>query len=205
MGRLAEGAARALALIGGLGLLLAIAATWWSALAKVALRQFNALWGPQDVPAVLQWIRPLAGEDEVVGFAVAFALFAALPFVAQQRGHIRIDLLAPRFGPKLNRILDLIADGLLLLLALLFLRQKWNLIFRPARVRSGQDPLLDLIWQGDWAEIWGQRFLDAKQTQVMGLPFWPLHIWAQLCVALFVCVAALSFLRSVQALRAARS
>ena len=189
--------ATALCLIGGLGLLFAMLATCWSAIGKFALRQFNAVWGPEQVPAALTWVRPLRGEDEVVAFAIGFALFAALPLVTLKRAHISVNLFEPTFGRLGNRILDVLGDLVLLILAYFFVRQQWNLIFKPARTNRGQDPLLDLVHRGDWAQIWDKRFLDSKQTQVMGLEFWPMHVWAELCSLLFFAAALIALLRTV--------
>ena len=194
---LSDRIATGLCLLGGLGLLLAVLATCWSAMAKFTLRQFNALWGAGNVPETLSWIKPLRGEDEVVALAVCFALFAALPFVTLRRAHIRIDLFEPLFGKHINQILTILGDCVLVVLAYLFVRQQWNLIFKPARVNRGQDPLIDLIWQGDWAQIWGKRFLDSKQSQVMGLEFWPFHIWAEICSVLFCAAALVALMRSL--------
>ena len=197
---LANRIATLLCLIGGLGLILAVLASCWSAIGKFALRRFNEIWGPGNVPEALAWIRPISGEDEVVAFAIAFVLFAALPFVTLRRAHISIDLFEPAFGRLGNRILDVLGDGVLLILAYFFVRQQWNLIFRPARTSRGQEPLLDLIWQGDWAQIWDKRFLDSKQTQVMGLEFWPFHIWAEFCSVLFFLAALVALMNSLHRL-----
>lgn len=191
--------ARWLCLGGGLGLILGMVATCWSALGKLGLRQLNAIYGPDGVPAFLTWVRPLRGEDEVVAFAVAFALFAALPLVTLHRKHIQIDLLQPVLGARLNHVLTLVGDLILLILAYFLVRQQWNLIFRPARPSRGQEPLWDLIWAGEWQVIWGQRFLDNQQTQVMGLEFWPLHVWAELCSVLFFAAAAIALLGTLRA------
>ena len=190
--------AQGLCLIGGLGFIVGMIATCWSALGKLGLRQLNALYGPEGVPPALTWIRPLRGEDEVVAFAIAFALFAALPLVTLHRKHIQIDLFQPLFGARLNRVLTLLGDLILLILAYFLVRQQWNLIFRPARSSRGQDPLWDLIWAGEWQVVWGQRFLDDQQTQVMGLAFWPLHVWAELCSVLFFAAAAIALLGTLR-------
>ena len=200
LSRLCDQIATALCLVGGMGLLFAVLATCWSALGKFGLRQLNAFWGAGQVPPSLSWIRPLAGEDELIAFAVCFALFAALPLVTLKRAHIRIDLFEPWFGKFTNQILTVLGDGVLLILAYFFVRQQWNLIFKPARLSRGQEPLLDLLRQGSWTEIWDKRFLDAKQSQVMGLEFWPLHLWAEICSVLFLGAALVALLKSLSSL-----
>ena len=200
--RILTWAATALCIVGGLGFLFAVMATCWSAIGKVGLRFLNARLGPENIPDVLVWIRPLSGEDEIVAFAVGFALFAALPLVTLKREHITIGLLQPVYSTQFNRILTLLGDGLMLGLAYLFVRQQWNLIFKPARLSRGQEPLLDLIWAGDWRQIWDVRFLDDKQTQVMGLELWPWHVWAEFCSIIFLIMAAFVVAKSTMQWRA---
>ena len=197
LNQMADRLATALCILGGMGLIFAFLATCWSAIGKFSLRQFNAIWGPETVPAALSWIGPLRGEDELVAFAVCFALFAALPFVTLKRAHISVNLFEPTFGRLGNRILDTLGDGVLLILAYFFMRQQWNLIFKPARTSRGQEPLLGLIRQGDWAQVWDQRFMDSKRTQVMGLEFWPMHVWAEVCSILFFAAALVALLRTL--------
>lgn len=201
LNRLADRLAIALCALGGLGLLFAVLATCWSAIGKFGLRQFNAIWGPENIPATLAWVRPLRGEDEAVAFAVCFALFAALPLVTLKRAHISVNLFEPAFGRLGNRILDALGDLVLVGLAYFFVRQQWNLIFKPARTSRGQEPLLDLIRHGDWVQIWDKRFIDSKQTQVMGLEFWPLHVWAEVCSILFLMAATVALLRTLSSFR----
>lgn len=196
LGRLSQG----LCLIGGLGLGFAVLAICGSALGKLGSRILNATIGPENIPQAFSWIKPLGGEKEIVAFAVGFAIYAALPLITLQRGHIRIDLFVSQFGVRLNRVLDLVADLILLTLAYMIVRQHWNAIFKPARNNSRvqEDSLLELLWAGDWATVWGQRFLDDKQTQVAGLKYWPWHIWAEICSIIFLIVAVYVSLRSMR-------
>ena len=175
--------------LGGLGLAFAVLATCWNALGKLSRRFLNWLLGPGQIPDALGWIRPLSGEDEVIAFAVGFTVFAALPILTLKKGHITINLMQPLYSPRFNQFLTLIGDVLMLGIAYMFVRQQWNLIFKPARTSRGQEPLLDLIWAGDWAQIWDKRFLDDRQTQVMGLKFWPWHIYAEICSFIFFMMA----------------
>ena len=168
----------------------------------MGLRLVNARLCPENIPDFLAWVQPLSGEDEIVAFAVGFALFAALPLVTLKREHITIGLLQPVYSTQFNRILTLLGDGLMLGLAYLFVRQQWNLIFKPARLSRGQEPLLDLIWAGDWRQIWDVRFLDDKQTQVMGLELWPWHVWAEFCSIIFLIMAAFVVAKSTMQWRA---
>lgn len=94
-----------LALLGGLGLILATVITCVSIVLKMSRRGLDTLFGGAfsgDVPWA--FIRPILGEEELVSLAVGFAVFAALPWVTLQKGHIRIDLFEQRFGKMFNRL-----------------------------------------------------------------------------------------------------
>lgn len=187
-GRLLHRLTVALVLFGGLGFAVAILVTCWSAIGKGLFRLLNSLFGADAVPQALAWLRPLNGEDELVAFGVGFALYAAAPYLMLTRGHITVDLFARRFGPALNRVLVFFGDLLFLIAGWMIFAQQWNLIFKPARTSRGQEPLLNVVLSGDWATV-GKRFRDSQETQVLGLEFWPMHIWAELCTGLFVIAA----------------
>jgi len=192
-----ERGAAAIALLGGLGLILAISVTCLSVVLKLVRRSLDAALGRYLETVPWGGIRPVLGEEELVSFAVGFALFAALPWVMLKRGHIRIDLLEPWFGGRLNRWLDLIGDLALTVIAYLIMTQQWYLIFKKAR--RSQDPLLDLIFAGDWATVLG-RVRVRDESQILGLKLWPLHIVAEVCVILFFITAVYCCLRSARAL-----
>ena len=75
--------------------------------------------------------------------------------------------------------------------------QQWYLIFKKAR--RSQDPLLDLIFAGDWTTVLG-RVRVRDESQILGLKLWPMHILAELCVILFFITAVYCCLRSARAL-----
>ncbi|MEN0001613.1 MAG: TRAP transporter small permease subunit, partial [Pseudomonadota bacterium] len=118
--------AAGLAIIGGAGLLFATLVTCVSIVLKMLRRGADALFGNTTIAENLPWLRSILGEEELVSFGVAFALFAALPWVMIQKGHIRIDLFKPAFGDRLNRFLDLLADLVLAALAYLILTRQWD-------------------------------------------------------------------------------
>ncbi|MEO1563564.1 MAG: TRAP transporter small permease subunit [Pseudomonadota bacterium] len=187
-----------LALLGGLGLILATVITCVSIVLKMSRRGLDTLFGGAfsgDVPWA--FIRPILGEEELVSLAVGFAVFAALPWVTLQKGHIRIDLFEQRFGKMFNRLLDLMGDLLLLVLAYLLVTRQWFLIFAPARRR--QEPMMDEIFGGNFAVI-GERLRDSHESQILGLKLWPSYVVAELCILAFLVVAAFCVLRSARAL-----
>jgi len=171
-----------LALIGGLGFAGAILVTCTSAIGKGISRILNNTLGADSIPTALSWIKPIRGEDEIVAFAVGF------------------DLFEKRFSDWTNRLLDLLGDIFLAVLAWLIFSQQWNLIFKPARVSRGQDPLFDVLLARDWATV-AKRFIDNQETQVLGLHYWPMHIWAEFCVGVFLLVSCYCVVRSFRALQ----
>lgn len=190
----------ALAVVGGLGLGFAILVTCVSTINKGLSRVFNSTFGANSIPDLLSWIKPISGEDELVAFAIGFALFAACPLLMIKQGHVKIDLLEGYFGARFNRLLDLIGNISFAVIAWLILTNQWFLIFKKARVSRGQDTFIELLISRDWANI-SKRFLDAKETQVLSLKYWPMHIWAEICVALFFVVACFCVVRSFRFLQ----
>lgn len=189
--------AASLALLGGAGLIFATLVTCVSILLRLGARLMGGLMGPAWVTDALPWLHTILGEEELVTYGVGLALFAALPWVMIKRGHIRIDLFAPLFGRYLNRALDLIADTSLAALAYLIMTRQWFLIF--AKARRGQEPLLTLLFQGDFTEA-ADRVRSAQESQILGIPLWPTYIVAEICVIGFFIVACFCVWRSARAL-----
>lgn len=69
--------------------------------ADVALREFG---------------RPIAGSYEVIGWLAASAMALVLGSVQQHRGHVAVELLAFRFGPRLRALVGVVNGVLALLL-----------------------------------------------------------------------------------------
>ena len=193
MNRFAAG----LALLGGAGLIFATVLTCVSIILKMVRRGADAMFGASWVADTLPWLRAILGEEELVTFGVGFALFAALPWVMIQRGHIKVDLFEPLFGDRLNRVLDLLGDLAFATLAYLILTRQWFLIFKKAR--GSKEPLGNLILQGDFSQA-ASRIRDAQESQILGVPLWPTYIIAELCVIAFFVIACFCVLRSVRAL-----
>ena len=188
--------AAGLALLGGLGLIFATAATCLSILLKLARRSLDALWGTEAVGTALPWLHALLGEEELVTYGVGLALFAALPWVMVNKGHIKVDLFEPLFSGRFNRFLDLLGDVILCALAWLILTRQWFLIFKPARRK--QEPMLDLLLQGDLVGALA-RMETRQESQILGLPLWPTYIVAEVCVLAFFVVACVCVWRSARA------
>ncbi len=62
---------------------------------------------------------PISGETEMVEAGMAFIIFAFLPIVTLNRGHAEVAILTGFFGKGFNRLIDVVADGLMLAVAVL--------------------------------------------------------------------------------------
>ncbi|PSL20924.1 TRAP transporter small permease [Shimia abyssi] len=62
-------------------------------------------------------LAPVPGDFELVEAGVAFAIFSFLPWCQYTRGHARVDLLQSLLGQFGNRVIDLIADVMMLIAA----------------------------------------------------------------------------------------
>ena len=184
-----------IAVLGGFGLIAATIITCVSILLKLARRGMESIgWTPET----LSWVRPILGEEELVQYGVALALFAALPYVMYARGHITVALFEGAFGRRMNRILDLVGDIILAALAYLLFTRQWTLLFSPAR-RDDRLWLTELT-DGNWIEI-GDRLRDRQESQILGIKLWPTYLIAEILTALFLVVAVFCVLRSFRALR----
>ncbi len=183
--------ARALAVLGGLGLLVATVITCLSIALKLIRRLLDSTLGTSDSWA---FIRPILGEEELVQYGVGFALFAVLPLVMLKGGHIRIDLLKSRFSRQTNLFLNVLGDIALTVFAYLIMTRQWGLIFK--KTRKNQETLPELLWQGDFTSI-TDRLRSTLESQVLGIPLWPLYLVAEACIvvlfitALFCCIRSL--------------
>ncbi|MGV6838961.1 MAG: TRAP transporter small permease [Planktomarina sp.] len=185
------------ALVGGMGLLLAVLITCVSIALKLLRRFLDFAFGGFFDTAPWAFVRPILGEEELVAFGVGFALFAALPWVMIQRGHIKIDLFEPMFGDRLNRLLDFIGDIALAAVGYLIFTRQWFLIFKKAR--RSQEPMSVELANGNWSVL-GDRLRDSQESQVLGLPLWPTWIVAEICTGVFLVVAVFCVVRSGRAL-----
>lgn len=66
----------------------------------------------------------ISGDFELIELATGIAVFAFLPWGHMTGAHVRVDVLAARFGPRVFRFLGGISDGLVALIATVIL---WRL------------------------------------------------------------------------------
>lgn len=64
-------------------------------------------------------LKPIHGDFELVELGTGFAVFAFLGWCQINRQHASVEILTMRMGPRANRIIDLVADLLMLGVALL--------------------------------------------------------------------------------------
>ncbi len=153
--------ARGMAYTGGTVLLLLIALVCFSIIGRTLL------------PLGLG-LGPIPGDVELLEMGMAFAIFAFLPWSQYSRGHARVDIFEPSFGRVLNRIIDILADGLMAAASILI---AWRL------------------WLG---------MLDKKAymetTFILQAPIWYAYAAAVLGAFCFVLIAVFCVLRSLRAL-----
>lgn len=103
IGRIISALAAGVALLGGLALMVAICTVALSVAGRSLIR-FG--------------LSPIRGDYEIVAMTVAFALFAFLPWAHLKRGHAVVGIFTDKMGVRINALLQLISDVLMLLLAL---------------------------------------------------------------------------------------
>jgi TRAP-type C4-dicarboxylate transport system permease small subunit len=69
---------------------------------------------------------PIRGDFELVELGIGFAVFAFLPWVQINRQHASVEILTMHLGPRANRIIDLVADGLMAMVAILLAWKHWQ-------------------------------------------------------------------------------
>lgn len=100
--------ARAFALIGGVVLLLVVGMT----ILSVIGRSINAY-----------GLGPIPGDFELVEVVSAFVIFWILPWAQISNGHVAVDVLARHFPKTLNRMIAVISQMLIVVMAIFIARQ----------------------------------------------------------------------------------
>lgn len=68
---------------------------------------------------------PIPGDFELVEAGTAFAVFAFLPWCHLRREHAAVEILTQTFGVVANRIIDVVVDLLMLVIAAVLAYQHW--------------------------------------------------------------------------------
>lgn len=108
--RLVHAIARYLAIVGGLAMIAVIIMTGISITGR-ALSRFG--------------LGPIPGDFEILQAATGFSVFAFLPWCQLNRGHATVDILTNFLSDGVNRIIDLVTDLLLLIVAAVIAWRLW--------------------------------------------------------------------------------
>ena len=123
--------------------------------------------------------RPISGDFELVEMGSAIAIFCFLPWCQLRGGHITVDLLSERFGPRRDRMLSL-AGSLMMAAAALVIA--WRLWFGMA-----------------------DKLKYNETTFILGLPMWWFFAISVPPAAIFVLASLASAWRHWRLLRARRA
>lgn len=127
--------AQGMALLGGISLLVIVVLTIISIVGRIFV--------PLDIG-----IGPIRGIYDYTEFGVAAAVFAFLPWCQLQRGHASVDLFKIAFPNTMNRIIDVVMDTGLLVVAVLI---AWRLYLGMSdKMSYGETTLIAQVpvWQG---------------------------------------------------------
>jgi len=122
---------------------------------------------------------PIPGETEMVEAGMAFIIFAFLPMVTLNKGHAEVAILTNFFGKVVNRLIDFVADGLMLAVAGFL----------------GYRHLLGTI----------DKFHNGETSWILLYPVWWGYGAALFGAAIFVIISAYCVLRSGEALVTGRT
>ncbi len=168
--------ARASALIGGIVLLFVMVMTVISvsgmALNKLG-RFFKKSYELEIAPLLA--VGPIPGETELIEAGMAFIIFAFMPIVTLNRGHAAVEILTNAFSAFVNRIIDLVADGMML----------------AAASYLGYRHYLGTL----------DKFANGETTWILQFPLWWGYAAALFGAVIFVIVAVFCVLRSFNHLR----
>jgi len=131
----AQALAQVMALLGGAILLCVVVLTVISIVGRVFV--------PLDIG-----IGPIRGIYDITEFGIAAAIFAFMPWCQYQRSHAAVDLFKPAYPDAMNRILDVIMDVGILIVATLV---AWRLYLGMLdKQRYGETTLIAQlpVWQG---------------------------------------------------------
>ena len=74
---------------------------------------------------VFAGLSPIPGDFELIEAGTAFAVFSFLPWCHLRRGHATVEVLAMHFSDGVNRAIDVVANLLMLVFAVLICWRHW--------------------------------------------------------------------------------
>lgn len=164
---------RALALLGGAGLLALVVMVCLSALGALALKFATSLWAETHAPGLVQMILdsgigPFKASFEIVEHALPPIVFACLPLVQLRRAHAQVDLFVQPMPGLGRRAIEVIWQALAaVLLAVIAWRLEVGML---SKMRAGDTTfLLHLpVWWAYAACLPGAA-LGALTAAVLGM------------------------------------
>ena len=111
IGRLIHALAKVFAIAGGLVLIAVVVIVVCSVIGRT-----------------LMWagLRPIAGDYEIVEAGVFFAIFAFMPWCHLMRGHAVVGVVTDRLSPRVNVVIELFMDVLMLAVATFVAWRHWH-------------------------------------------------------------------------------
>ena len=197
-----------LAVCGSLGLIVSIAITCTSILAKLIRRGIGEIEDLLNIDLTsadspwldLSWIRPILGEEELVELGIAVSLFSLMPWITLMTEHLRVNVLENFFTPMMNRILNVFSDLALVGLTYLILINQWYLVFE--KTRGSEQGAFQHLLSGHWQQL-ADLIKTYDQSQILSIPLWPIYLYAEFCIALVLVCASYCLYRSLMQLNAA--
>lgn len=164
-GRVIEGMAIGLAVLGGL-VLCAMAVLTMMSITGRALIGFG--------------LGPLRGDYELVANGCALAIFAFLPYCQLKRGHVTVDIFIAPLPARIRALFGLIGDALIALAATVITRQLW--FGFGEKFPYGSDTLRTSLGMG-------YKPFFAETTYELEIPVWIPYGLALIGAVLFVLVS----------------
>lgn len=98
--------------------------------------------------ALFGWSFVFSGSDEISAYLFAVGTSWSMTHVLITRGHVRIDALYGRFGPRTRSVLDLLALIALLVFVAVLLERSWDVAHTSVvdEIRSNTPLRLPLAW-----------------------------------------------------------
>lgn len=87
--------------------------------------------------------QPIRGAEEIIQFAMATMIFAALPLITARRGHVTVSLIEDAVKGGLKRVIDVIVDACSLAALTLI---AWRLFVDAAGRVASSDATVVLNW-----------------------------------------------------------
>jgi len=127
LGNLVAVIARVTAISGGVVLVALVLTTVVSIVGRAMITLSTAGGSAGDIGSFLVGLGagPVPGDYELIEAGTAFAVFSFLPWCHLNRGNAAVEILAPVYGNRGNRIIDVAADLLMFAVAILIGWRHW--------------------------------------------------------------------------------